>query len=130
LLAVLDARVRSDPAASRVALLSGVIFIPAGLVKFVFHHWELHAFREFGLPAPELLEILAGVLEVTGGVLLCLRLWVLPTALLLAATMVVAIGSSGIGHGDVIPSLTLAPALLVAMLFLLVRTRGRLGSAG
>jgi hypothetical protein len=34
-------------------------------------------------------------------------------------TMIVAIVSSGIGHGDVIPSLTLAPALLVMMLYLL-----------
>jgi hypothetical protein len=30
--------------------------------------------------------------------------------------------SSGIDHGDVIPSLTLAPALLLAMLYLLART--------
>ena len=37
-----------------------------------------------------------------------------------SVTMVVAIVSSGIGHGDVIPSLTLAPALLLATLFLLV----------
>jgi hypothetical protein len=42
----------------------------------------------------------------------------------LAVTMVVAIGSSGIGHGDVIPSLTLAPALLVAMIYLLARGLG------
>ena len=33
--------------------------------------------------------------------------------------MLVAIVSSGIGNGDVIPSLTLAPVLLLAMLFLL-----------
>ena len=43
-------------------------------------------------------------------------------AVVLAVTMVVAIVSSGIGAGDVIPSLTLAPALLVAMVYLLVRT--------
>jgi hypothetical protein len=47
------------------------------------------------------------------------RRYVVPTAVLLAVTMVVAIGASGIGHGDVIPSLTLAPALLVAMIYLL-----------
>jgi uncharacterized membrane protein YphA (DoxX/SURF4 family) len=113
--------VRRDPAATRVAILTGVIFIPAGLVKFAFHHWELHAFQSFGLPWPSALEILAGVLEVAGGVLLILRLGIVPVALLLAATMAVAIGSSGIGHGDVIPSLTLAPALLLALLFLLSR---------
>jgi hypothetical protein len=36
--------------------------------------------------------------------------------------MVVAIISSGILHGDVVPSLTLAPALLIACVYLLVRT--------
>jgi uncharacterized membrane protein YphA (DoxX/SURF4 family) len=113
--------VRRDPAATRVAILTGVIFIPAGLVKFAFHHWELHAFQAFGLPWPSALEIFAGVLEVAGGVLLLMRRMVVPVALLLAVTMAVAIGASGIGHGDVIPSLTLAPALLLALLFLLSR---------
>ncbi len=102
-------------------MVSGVIFVFAGLVKFVFHGWELHAFRSFGLPWPSALEILAGVLEVAGGVLLIMRRLLTPVAAALGATMVVAIGASGIGHGDVIPSLTLAPVLLVAMGFLLVR---------
>jgi uncharacterized membrane protein YphA (DoxX/SURF4 family) len=113
--------VRDDKTATRVAVVSGVIFFFAGLVKFVFHHWELHAFRSFGLPFPSELEILAGVLETGGGVLLVLGRWITPTAVLLSITMVVAIVSSGIGHGDVIPSLTLAPALLIAMIYLLYR---------
>jgi uncharacterized membrane protein YphA (DoxX/SURF4 family) len=120
--------VRRDPAATRVAILTGVIFIPAGLVKFAFHHWELHAFEEFGLPLPFALELLAGVLETVGGVLLIARRHVVPIAALLCATMLVAIGASGIGHGDVIPSLTLAPLLLLALLFVLARAlrpRGR-----
>jgi putative oxidoreductase len=104
-----------------VAILAGVIFIVAGLVKFVFHHWELDAFRSFGLPWPWALEIFAGVLETLGGILLVLRRFVAPVAVLLAVTMIVAIVSSGIGHGDVIPSLTLAPALLLMMLYLLAR---------
>ena len=105
-----------------MAVLAGAIFIVAGLVKFVFHHWELDAFRSFGLPWPWALEIFAGVLETLGGTLLVARRFVAPTAVLLAVTMIVAIASSGIGHGDVIPSLTLAPALLLAMLYLLVRS--------
>ena len=117
--------VRRDRAAANVAIVTGIIFIFAGLVKFVFHGWELNAFRSFGLPWPSLLEILAGVLETVGGVLLVRRLFVAPVALLLAVTMAVAIGASGIGHGDVIPSLTLAPALLLAMVFLLVRSLRR-----
>ena len=110
-----------------VALLTGLTFVIAGLVKFVFHHWELHAFRSFGLPWPAALEISAGVIETVGGVLLARCRAVVPAAALLAVTMVVAIISSGIGHGDVIPSLTLAPVLLLATLFLLVRGLG-LGS--
>ena len=112
---------RRDRLAAKVAIVTGVIFIFAGLVKFIFHGWELNAFRSFGLPWPSALEIFAGVLETVGGALLALRLLVAPVALLLAVTMAVAIGASGIGHGDVIPSLTLAPALLLAMVFLLVR---------
>jgi uncharacterized membrane protein YphA (DoxX/SURF4 family) len=117
-----DELVRRDRAAANVAILTGVIFIFAGLVKFVFHHWELDAFRHFGLPWPSALEILAGVLEIAGGLALLLRRYVAPSAVVLAVTMVIAIVSSGIGNGDVIPSLTLAPALLVAMLYLLART--------
>ncbi len=116
-----DQRVRASRSASRVTILSGVTFIVAGLVKFVFHHWELDAFRSFGLPWPSALEIFAGVLETVGGILLTRRRFIAPTAVLLAVTMIVAIVSSGIGHGDVIPSLTLAPALLVTMVYVLVR---------
>jgi uncharacterized membrane protein YphA (DoxX/SURF4 family) len=119
-----DVVLRRDRLASRVAVLAGVIFVFAGLIKFVFHRWELDAFRSFGLPWPAALEILAGVLETAGGVLLVLRVLVLPTALMLGAVMIVAIGASGIGHGDVIPSLTLAPALLAAVSFLVIRANG------
>ena len=116
-----DASVRAQRSSTRVAIMTGVVFFFAGLVKFAFHHWELGAFRSFGLPWPSALEILAGVLETLGGILLVARRLIVPTAVLLAATMVVAIAASGIGHGDVIPSLTLAPALLVATLYLLTR---------
>lgn len=119
-----DSAIARDRVAPRIAVFTGVIFVFAGLVKFVFHHWELHAFRAFGLPFPSALEIFAGVIEMAGGVLLALSRWVVPSAALLAATMVVAIIASGIGHGDVIPSLTLAPALLIAMLYLLVVAQG------
>jgi uncharacterized membrane protein YphA (DoxX/SURF4 family) len=118
-----DAVLRRDPTACRAAVIAGVIFVFAGLVKFVFHRWELNAFRSFGLPWPSALEILVGVLETAGGVLLVLRVLVIPTALTLGAIMIVAIGASGIGHGDVIPSLTLAPALLAALAFLVIRAR-------
>ncbi len=120
-----DDRVRRDLTASRVAVITGVIFVFAGLVKFVFHAWELRAFRAFGLPWPGAFEIVAGVLEVGGGALLIARSLVVPISGLLAATMVVAIGASGIGHGDVVPSLTLAPALLGSLVWLMGRTARR-----
>lgn len=123
-----DARLNSRTLAARVAVLAGIIFIPAGLVKFVFHGWELNAFRSFGLPWPSALELLAGVLEVLGGVLLVWRRAVIPTAVVLAITMVVAIAASGIGHGDVIPSLTLAPMLLAMLLYVLAAATATSGS--
>ena len=123
-----DERVSRNRVTRRVAILTGVTFIFAGLVKFVFHHWELHAFRSFGLPWPSALEIFAGALEMIAGLMLVLRRAVVPAVTLLSVTMVVAIISSGIGHGDVIPSLTLAPALLLATLFLLVRGLGLTGA--
>ncbi|MFZ0043135.1 MAG: DoxX family protein [Solirubrobacteraceae bacterium] len=125
LIAIPDAWVQNDRTAGRVAVTTGVIFIGAGLVKFVFHAWELRAFHAFGLPWPAALEIFTGVLEVVGGILLIAKSLVVPTSGLLAATMVVAIGASGIGHGDVIPSLTLAPALLVALVWLMARATKR-----
>ena len=103
----------------RVALVSGAIFVVAGLVKFVFHDWELDAFRRFDLPHPNAFVVAAGVVEVVGGVLLLMRRWVAPTAFMLAVTMAIATVVSGFIAGDVIPSLTLAPALLAAMLYLL-----------
>jgi uncharacterized membrane protein YphA (DoxX/SURF4 family) len=105
--------------------VTGAIFVVAGMVKFVAYGWELDAFKRFGLPAPELFVVLAGVFEVGGGALLLARRLVAPVAVLLAVTMAVATIVSGLGAGDVIPSLTLAPALLVAMLFLLLRARPR-----
>lgn len=125
----LDAAIRRDPTLTRVAWVSGGIFLIAGLAKFVLNGWELDAFHRFGLPVPQAWVLAAGVIETVGGVLLLRRRRVAPAAALLAITMAVATGVSGFGAGDVIPSLTLAPALLAAMLFLLLRGRGRRGRA-
>lgn len=67
--------------------------------------------------------LLAGVLELAGGIALITRRAVLPACALLGATMVVAIVASGVLQGDVIPSLTVAPALLAALVVLLARAR-------
>ena len=108
--------------ARRVSVVAGIVFVIASLPKFFAFGWELDAFRRFGLPAPEAWVIAAGAIELVGGALLIAGRWVRPAALVLAATMAVAIVASGVLQGDVIPSLTLAPALLLACLYLLWRT--------
>ena len=109
--------------AGRLALICGLIFIVAGLVKFVFHHWELQAFRDFGIPAPGVMEPIVGGLETVGGVLLVGGMMIAPTAFVLAVIMAVAFVSGGIIHDSPIPSDTLAPALLVAMIYLIYSQR-------
>ena len=117
-----------DATARTVARVTGAIFVVAGLPKFVAFGWELDAFRRFGLPLPEVWVIAAGVIEIGGGIALLRLRGVAPAALLLAVTMAVAFVASGVLQGDVIPSLTLAPALLVACLYLLTRATRRAAS--
>jgi uncharacterized membrane protein YphA (DoxX/SURF4 family) len=119
-------RARLDP--QRVAQLGGLVFIPAGLIKFVFYHWELHAFLDFGIPAASVMEPVVGGLEILGGALLLTRRQIVPTAFVLAVIMLVAFVVGGLIHGSPIPSDTLAPVLLAAMVYLLrteLRARGR-----
>lgn len=122
-----DAAIRASPGLRRTALVAGAIFVVASTPKFFAYGWELDAFERFGLPVPGAMVLLAGVIELVGGVLLLVRRAVVPSALVLAATMVVATVAGGFVGGDVIPSLTLAPALVVATLWLagaaLVRAR-------
>jgi len=120
-----DSAIRRDCRADVVARVVGAIFIPAGVVKFAAYAWELENFRRFGLPAAPAWVAAAGIVEVAGGVLLVRGRAVVVSAALLAITMVVAIAVSGVAHGDVIPSLTIAPALLAALLYLLTRPAAR-----
>jgi putative oxidoreductase len=104
---------------------SGAVFIAFGAGKFVNHGSEASSFRGYGLPWPEAFTYAIGVLELAGGLALCLGLATRAAAALLAADMVGAIVVSGLLHGETV-SLTLAPALLVAMLVLIVCGPGRL----
>lgn len=117
-----DAAVRRDVLASRVAIVTGAVFAVASLPKFLLFGFELEQFERFGLPFPEAMVILAGAIELVGGVALLRRVFVLPASVVLAVTMVVAIVSSGVLQGDVIPSLTVAPVLLAAVIFLASRS--------
>ncbi len=124
-----DDTIRANPRAALVARVVGAAFIVAGAVKFLAYGWEVDNFRRFALPAAPAWVVAAGVIEIAAGALLVRRRAVVPAAALLVVTMAVAIAVSGIAHGDVIPSLTLAPALLVGLLFILARA-GRLLHGG
>jgi putative oxidoreductase len=101
-----------------VRLLAGVVYAAAGTPKFFAHGWEAGHFRTYGLPWPDAFVYLIGAIEILGGLALIAGIAVRPVALLLGAVMVGAIVTSGIGQGEWIPSLTLAPALLVASVYL------------
>ena len=104
----------------RVSVVTGVVLVLAGLPKLLAFHWELAIFTELGLPRPWIWVLAAGLIEIVGGALLVARRAVAPAAVVLGGTMAVAIAVSGIGHGDVVPSLTVAPALLAACIYLVV----------
>jgi uncharacterized membrane protein YphA (DoxX/SURF4 family) len=106
---------------------AAIVFVVFGAGKFVNHASELASFRQYALPRPDALVYAIGVLEIVGGLLLASRVLVRLAALALAGDMVGAIVVSGLGRGEDL-SLTLAPALLVAMIFL-IRV-GAPGSAG
>jgi uncharacterized membrane protein YphA (DoxX/SURF4 family) len=125
----LDAAVRADPVLRRVAIVVGVIFLIACLPKFLAYGWERDAFVRFDLPAPGFLVLLAGVLGLVGGALLVLNRLVLPTCVVLSAVMLVAFVAGGLRAGDEIPSLTLAPALIVAMGWIVVGAARRRAAA-
>jgi putative oxidoreductase len=102
-----------------VRLLTGLAFFIAGIPKFAAHSWETGHFRTYGLPWPDAFVFMIGAIEIVGGLMLLAGIAVRPVALLLGAVMVGAIVTSGIGQGEWIPSLTVAPLLLAATLYLL-----------
>jgi putative oxidoreductase len=105
-------------AALFVRLAAGVVFLVFGAGKFVNHGSEVDSFRDYGLPSPDAFVYAIGVVEVAGGLLLITGVATRLAALVLAGDMVGAIVASGIRKGELI-SLTLAPALLAGMIFLL-----------
>jgi putative oxidoreductase len=105
-------------AALLVRLGAGLVFLVFGAGKFVNHASEVDSFRSYGLPWPDAFVYAIGVIEVAGGLLLIAGLATRLAALVLAGDMLGAIVASGLRKGELI-SLTLAPALLAGMVFLL-----------
>jgi len=122
---------RSAVRVSAIAIrwAAAIVFILFGAGKFVNHGSELASFRLYGLPAPDAFVYAVGVVELGGGLLLASGRRIRLAALVLAGDMVGAIIVSGIARGEDI-SLTLAPALLAAMIFLIVVSRPASGAAG
>lgn len=108
--------------AAAIRWSAAAVFVAFGAGKFVNHASELVSFRHYGLPAPDVFVYVIGVVEIVGGLLLASGRLVRLAALALAAAMVGAILVSGIGRGEDI-SLTLAPALLLGMIFLIWKWR-------
>jgi uncharacterized membrane protein YphA (DoxX/SURF4 family) len=103
-------------------ILAGGVFVVFGVGKFVNHAAELASFKSYGLPLPGLFVIAVGAIELVGGVLLISGRSLRPTASVLAGDMLGAIAVSGVAKREII-SLTLAPALLIAMIALLCAER-------
>ncbi len=114
----MNTKLAIDRLAACVRWLAAAVFLAFGVGKFLDHASELASFRHYALPVPGAFVYLIGVVEIVGGALLALGLLVRPAAMALAGDMVGAIVVSGIGRGESV-SLTLAPALLVAMIFLI-----------
>jgi putative oxidoreductase len=100
-----------------VRVIPGLVFMFTGIGKFVTFQSEVDAFRSFGIPWPEGMVVLSGLLEAIGGLFLVLGLLTRPVALALAVNMAIAIGTAGRTVGGPF-HLGVAPALLVLMLVL------------
>jgi uncharacterized membrane protein YphA (DoxX/SURF4 family) len=105
-------------------------FVPAGVFlvfgadEFVNHGRNVRSFALYGLPDPSAFSYAIGSLEIVGALALLSGVALLPAAVALAGDMVGAIIVSGIALGELV-SLTLAPAMLVAMLTLIARELSR-----
>ena len=108
-----------------VRVVTGVLFVTFSLGKFVDHAQESADFDHYGIPAPEVATYLVGVLELLGGLLLIVGLCTRPAAALLALNLMGAIATAGRVDGGTF-HLGVAPAMLVAMLFLVWAGSGRL----
>jgi uncharacterized membrane protein YphA (DoxX/SURF4 family) len=106
-------------------LAPAVVFVIFGADEFVNHARNVRSFAAYGLPFPSAFSYGIGALEIVGAVALVSGIALLPAAIALAGDMVGAIVVSGIALGELV-SLTLAPAMLGAMLVLVARElRGR-----
>jgi putative oxidoreductase len=101
-----------------IRIVSGVFFVSVSLGKFFDHASETNDFNRYGLPLPAAAVILAGIIELLGGLALIVGLGTRIAAAALAADMVGAIATAGRVDGGTF-HLGVAPALLLLMLVVL-----------
>jgi putative oxidoreductase len=108
-----------------VRVLAGAFFVSTGMGKFLDHAKEVHDFRGFEVPWPEVAVPVVGTIEVLGGLLLVIGFLTRPAAFVLALNMVGALATAGRVEGGSF-HLVYAPTLLVLMLFVCWAGPGRL----
>jgi putative oxidoreductase len=108
-----------------VRVVTGALFVTFSVGKFADHAQESADFDRYGIPVPDVATVLVGSLELVCGVLLLVGLFTRLAALLLAGNLVGAIATAGRVDGGTF-HLGVAPALLVAMLFLVWAGCGKL----
>jgi len=101
-----------------------VFLVPIGVGKLVDHASEVHDFRRYEVPWPEVAVPAVGTLEVVGAVLVLVGLLTRPAALALALNMVGALATAGRVDGGSF-HLVAAPAVLLASAFLVWSGPGR-----
>ncbi|MGQ0838229.1 DoxX family protein [Actinokineospora sp.] len=109
---------RAAVATAVLRIVTGLFFVLAAIPKFAAHDFELAEFARFGLPESSALVYLVGLLELGGGLMLVLGVGTRLAALGLAVNMAGAIATAGVKVGGPF-HLGVAPALLLAMVFLL-----------
>lgn len=104
------------PLAARLAL--AVVFVPAGIGKFVNHDDYITRFERWGFGSlSSQISILVGVVEVLGGLLLAFGVAPRPVALVLIANMIGALATAGRVDGG---SDIWLPLVLIVVLALVV----------
>jgi putative oxidoreductase len=101
-----------------VRCVAGSVFVVVSLGKFFDHATEAHDFARYGLPFPAAAVLLAGIIELLGGLALIVGLGTRVAAAALAATLVVAIATAGRVDGGSF-NLGVGPALLLLLFVVL-----------
>jgi putative oxidoreductase len=92
-------------------VLSGLLFIMTGILKFAQHSAAIASFTHWQIPAPAAAVTIIGALELVCGALLVFGVLTRAVAIVLAVDMAAAIATAGRIDGGV--HLVLAPILLI-----------------